>query len=171
MPEPGWGLVIDGVDHEHERVTEALLTLADGRIGTGGAPLAAYPATRRWVMSIGMYAGRGAATHLLDAPMVSPLAFPLPAELGLRRVLDFRTGVLGEVAKTTADELASARFASLARPGLLTARVSCSASDFARPTLEPPGRRARARLRQSGRCRLDAGCRRSRRDQRSALCG
>ena len=43
----GWTLTVDGLDSELERVHEALLVLADGRIGTNGAPVWTHPPRRR----------------------------------------------------------------------------------------------------------------------------
>ena len=37
--DPDWTLVVEGLDPQLERVHETLLTLADGRLGTRGAPL------------------------------------------------------------------------------------------------------------------------------------
>ena len=37
--DPGWTITIDGLDPQLERVHESLLTLADGRLGTRGAPI------------------------------------------------------------------------------------------------------------------------------------
>ena len=41
--DPDWTITIDGVDPELERVHESLLTLADGRLGTRGAPVFDHP--------------------------------------------------------------------------------------------------------------------------------
>ncbi|HMK62259.1 MAG TPA: hypothetical protein VK386_01460, partial [Acidimicrobiales bacterium] len=92
---PGWSLVVEGFDIEHQRVHEALLTLADGRLGASGAPLARHPSRHPWVIAAGVYDGEGPGTHLLTGPVafeLGELHFGWP----LLRVLDLRTGVLHE---------------------------------------------------------------------------
>src|SRR5947209_12050690 len=41
--DPAWTIPVDGLDPDLERVHEALLTIADGRLGTRAAPLLAHP--------------------------------------------------------------------------------------------------------------------------------
>jgi hypothetical protein len=47
VPEPhldaAWTIAINGVNPQFERVHERLLTIADGRVGTSGTPLALHP--------------------------------------------------------------------------------------------------------------------------------
>jgi len=111
----GWSLVVEGFDIEHQRVHEALLTLADGHVGTSGAPLASHLSRHPWVIAAGVYNGEGPDTHLLIGPVVFELG-PVDAGAPLRRVLDLRTGVLAERARHETGAVESVRFASLARP-------------------------------------------------------
>ena len=48
---------VDGFDTRLERVHESLLTLADGRLGTRGAPLTGNGATTADVLYAGVYDG------------------------------------------------------------------------------------------------------------------
>jgi trehalose/maltose hydrolase-like predicted phosphorylase len=136
--EPDWALVLDGLDPERERVAEAWFTLADGRIGTSGAPLAGSVDTRRWVLTGGVYVGDGPPTHLVTAPVAFHLPRPLGAGDRLRRVLDFRTGVLYEEVDGSGGSLRSARFSSLARPGTVVVRAWASEPLGPGPLLLPP---------------------------------
>jgi len=98
--DPAWTVVVEGFDPEHERVDEALLTLADGRLGTSGSPLLSDRATTPWVFATGLYDGAGPETALLACPMWHRLPGELGRGSGLRRVLDLRTGVLQEECAT-----------------------------------------------------------------------
>ena len=64
----GWCLTFDAIDHERERAVETLLTLADGTIGTSGAPLLTHPSTTPGVVVAGVYRGEGPPADLLEAP-------------------------------------------------------------------------------------------------------
>lgn len=124
-PEPGWGLVVEGFDREQERARSALVALADGRVGIGGAPVADHPDTHPWSMVSGVYDGDGPASHLLRGPVATRLACRLDPEDGLRRTLDLHSGVLQERVVTDGGSVSSVRFASLARPGTVVLRVGC----------------------------------------------
>lgn len=134
--EAGWALEVDAFDVQRERVAEALTAVADGRVGISGAPLAAHPAARPGALVAGVYDGEDATTHLLPAPVALQLAYDLPAEPVVRRVLDLRGGVLHERETTTVGELSALRFACLARPGTVVVRAHCPDS------AEHPGLRA-----------------------------
>ena len=150
-PVPGWSLAIDGFDVEAVRVRSTLLALADGRLGSSGAPLADHPSARRWVLAMGVYQGDGPETHLLSAPVAFALPFELGPDTRLRRVLDLRTGVLHE--QMTASEgtlpkirragssvpssVSSIRFSSLVRPGTAVLRAACPDGRATTPLLPP----------------------------------
>ena len=134
---PGWSLVVEGSDLKRERVDEALLTLADGHVGTSGASLAHNPSQHPWVVAAGLYDGAGADTHLLTGPRVFELA-ATGGGIPLRRVLDLRTGVLYEHTGTGVDVLESVRFASLSDPTTSVLRVRCPEGFRAGPPLMPP---------------------------------
>jgi trehalose/maltose hydrolase-like predicted phosphorylase len=120
--EEGWTLAVDGLDAELERVHEALLTLADGRIGSNGSPAWSHPVAQPRVLAAGVYDGEGPATELLAAPVWHVLSTELPPGARLRRRLDLRTGLLRETA--AAGKAAALRFSSLARPGTVALRAA-----------------------------------------------
>ncbi len=118
----GWALVVDEFDPEAGRSNEALLTIADGVIGTNGAPLLQHPAARPELVAAGVYDGEGPSTDLLRGPRWAVLEPALGADDQVRRVLDLRTGVLGEEAGG-GTSLQSVRFSSFARPGIAVLRA------------------------------------------------
>lgn len=135
--DPAWTLTVEGVDAQYERAHESLLTLADGRLGTRGAPLYGDPATEPGVFAAGVYAGAGPETELARCPNWAALPARLPAEPVLRRRLDLRTGLLRQDGPAS-----SLQFSSLARPGTVVLRVQASAGMLprgGRRTLPGPG--------------------------------
>jgi trehalose/maltose hydrolase-like predicted phosphorylase len=119
-----WTLAVDGVDARLERVHESLLTLADGRLGTRGAPLSDVPSATPAVLLSGAYSGDGPATQLALAPDWTRLGAAgdhPPA----RRRLDLLTGLLREEGPVT-----SLRFSSLARPGTVALRAQTPDARF-----------------------------------------
>ena len=133
----GWSLVVEGFDPERERVDEALLTLADGCVGTASASIASDPSQHPWVVAAGVYDGDGPDTHLLTGPRIFELAGAAGGE-PLRRVLDLRTGVLYEQTQVGGDTLDSVRFASLVEPATSVLRVCCPKALSAGPALLAP---------------------------------
>ena len=138
LPEPGWDITRDGFDVHRLRVNGTLFALADGTIGTSGAPLASYPGLHRWVVAEGVYVGDGSETHLLTLPVAMQLPYEMAREPGLRRVLDLRTGVLSEAVKTSEGWLTSVRFSALARPATVALRAHCPRAAPGGPALWPP---------------------------------
>jgi trehalose/maltose hydrolase-like predicted phosphorylase len=118
---PGWSIVVDGVDPERERVVDAHLTLADGVIGTSGAPLLRYPGARAEVLASGVYDADG----LMRLPSWASLDRSLAARDRVVRVLDFHTATLAERVRG-ATSVDSVRFTSLATPGLGVLRADVS---------------------------------------------
>jgi trehalose/maltose hydrolase-like predicted phosphorylase len=123
--DAAWCLVLEGFDPDLERSREALVALADGRVGTGGAMLAHHPGQRRWAVAIGLYSGDGPETHLLPAPVGLHLPYPVEPGASFWRVLDLRTGVLYEDLECDAGTVRAVRFSSLARPGTSVMRAVC----------------------------------------------
>ena len=116
--EPGWHLEIEGVDPTFERAHESMLCLADGRIGTRGAPLLAHPAAEPGTLIAGLYTGEGAEAELVRAPDWTRLPGRLSETPALRRRLDLRRGLLRQDGPLTALQLSSLR-----RPGTVALRV------------------------------------------------
>jgi trehalose/maltose hydrolase-like predicted phosphorylase len=137
-PEQGWDMVREGFDINRLRVNAALFALADGVVGTSGAPLAAHAESHRWVLVGNTYVGTGPDTHLLTAPVAMQLPFAIADTPDLRRTLDLRSGVLHEEVSTPIGQLTSVRFSSLARPGTVVFRAHCPAPCPEGPTLLAP---------------------------------
>lgn len=121
--DPAWTLVLEGVDPRRERAHESLLALSDGRIGTRAAPLRFHPAEDGGVRIAAVYAGGAGGEALLEAPAWRRLAGRMVPGEPHERVLDLRTGVLGERVggEQPVDTIA---FSSLAQPGLAVLRAS-----------------------------------------------
>lgn len=135
----GWALVVDAFDPDAGRSNEALLTIADGVIGTNGAPLLSHSAARPELVAAGVYDGEGSLTDLLAGPLWAALSGALTPEDRVRRVLDLRTALLGEdVAGGT--RVQSVRFSSLARPGRVVLRADVDPPERSDALRSPDGR-------------------------------
>lgn len=132
--DPDWTIVVEGLDRRLERVHETLLTLADGRMGTRGAPLFDHTDTAPGVLFSGVYVGDGSATELAACPDWTRLG-PAPVRKPrVTRRLDLASGLLREEGPLT-----SLRFSSLARPATVVLRAQ------ANPAVVMSRRRSRAR--------------------------
>jgi trehalose/maltose hydrolase-like predicted phosphorylase len=137
---PEWTLAVEGFDRTLERVHETQLTVADGCLGTRGAPLVGDTATSASVLASGVYDGEGAESRLLGCPVWSRLdGDDVPPE-PLSRVLDLRSGLLFESA---GDCVRAVRFACVARPGTAVLRAEETGGARAVPPLLAPNRRKR----------------------------
>jgi trehalose/maltose hydrolase-like predicted phosphorylase len=125
--DPAWTIGARGVDPRLERVTESQLTVADGRLGTRGAPLFADPDATPAVFLAGAYTGSGPETELARCPDWAVLRGPLLPEGPLRRELDLRTGILHHDGPATA-----VQFSSLARPATVALRAESAAGRLPR---------------------------------------
>ncbi len=132
----GWSIAVEDIDPRRARAHSALLTIADGRIGTAGAPLLTNPAAAPDVVAAGVYDPDGPLTDLLPGPRWAMLGRALGAEDHDRRVLDLHTATLGEHADG-ATGLESLRFVSLARPGIAVLRADIEPPEDS-PPLAPP---------------------------------
>jgi trehalose/maltose hydrolase-like predicted phosphorylase len=126
--DPDWTLVVEGIDPRLERVHESLLTLADGRTGTRGAPLTANGSSAPGVVLAGVYDGDGPATRLAACPDWTRIGIQSRQRRRVTRRLDLRTGLLHEEGSVT-----GLRFASLARPGTVAMRTRATA-EFPQPS-------------------------------------
>jgi trehalose/maltose hydrolase-like predicted phosphorylase len=122
-PDPGWTLSVAGFDAETERTQESLLSLADGRISTAGAPIDDHPALSSRLLATGVYTADGPGTTLLPGPLWERSGLPLVMPVGLRRTLDLRTGVLAEETTRRRAVRKVLRFTALARPGTVVLRA------------------------------------------------
>ena len=152
-PDPAWTIEVDGLDSTKERAHEALLTLADGRIGTAGAPLLRHPSATPRVLVSGIYDGKGSTSRLLEGPVWSRLEVDLDSDAQLRRVLDLRTGTLHEdVRFADGGHVRSLRFAAPPRPGTVVLRANGPRGIFRDPggLTAPKGRADREEGRRGG---------------------
>jgi trehalose/maltose hydrolase-like predicted phosphorylase len=134
--DPCWTLAVDGVEHERERAHEALLTIADGCLGTRGSVLAPGRGATPAVLMAGVYRGEGELSELQPAPLWNRIAALTPGGR-VRRVLDLHAGTL---CQHVPGELAALQFCSLAEPGVavlraLAPRATLEASP---PLVAPP---------------------------------
>jgi trehalose/maltose hydrolase-like predicted phosphorylase len=118
--DPGWTFSIDGVDPTLERAHEALLTLADGVVGTAGSPLGTHPSATPRVLAGGVYVGEGSESELISCPVWNALPFDL-GEMDVRRRLELHAGLLQYEFVGNGRALA---FSSLARPGVAVLRAA-----------------------------------------------
>ena len=123
--DPAWTLVFEGLDPQRERPIQALLTLSDGRLGSRGSAFVARTVAKPVVLAAGLYDGSGSQTHLLACPTWEHVTAVRGSHVGLRRVLDLRTGVLHESRASVTTTWRSARFSSLAQPGSVALRADC----------------------------------------------
>lgn len=139
--DPEWTLAFDGIDPELERAHEALLTIADGRLGTRGGPLTAHPAASPGVLAAGIYRGEGPGSELLPCPIWSRLLREPGASGRLRRVLDLRSGLLRHDLETADGPVRALLFSSFARPGTVVLRAGGPPSLFEGDVrlVPPPG--------------------------------
>jgi trehalose/maltose hydrolase-like predicted phosphorylase len=117
-----WTVTLRGFDPELERANAALLTLADGVIGTSGSPVGAHPAARPRVFAAGLYFGVGPDTDLAPCPVWTRLDGELPQPMWFERRLDLRTGTLRQQLGREGD-LDAFLFSSLSRPGTTVLRA------------------------------------------------
>ena len=138
--DPRWALTLEGDDPLLERARESILTIADGLLGTRGSLLVASETGDPAVVMSGVYARRGADTHLLAAPRWNTLALDRDAGGVVRRVLDLHAGVLHQRVGSV-DGLEAVLFCSLARPAtaVLRARDRSGSMRPSRPLSPPPG--------------------------------
>ncbi len=132
-----WTLSFENVEREHERAHEALLTLADGRLGTRGSILAPRRGSTPAVLMAGVYRGHGEHSELQPAPLWNRLAPLVGGERPVRRVLDLHAGLLFQ---ESPGELSALQFCSLAERGLAVLRALAPRATLedSPPLLAPP---------------------------------
>lgn len=143
-----WSLRFVGLDQHSEPQREALLTLADGCIGTSGAAAVSRAGTGHLVVSAGIYRGSGSRQELLHAPVWNVVGAKAQDPATLERCLDLRTGMLEQLVPAADGAVRVVQLSSLARPGCAVMRVDAPDDAItAAPALAPP-------LRHEG---MDAG--------------
>jgi trehalose/maltose hydrolase-like predicted phosphorylase len=122
--DAAWIVSIAGLDPERERAHEALLALADGRIGSNGVPLWTHPAAQPHVLAAGVYTGNGAEAMLVEAPIWQQVEGRVLPPGRLERTLDLHTGVLRQVLTSGVGGAEAALFSSRTRPGTVAVRLA-----------------------------------------------
>ena len=124
--DPAWVLSESSESVDRRRVSESLLTLASGGIGTRGSVEEPARGSRPRTVAAGTYTGTGSEQHLLPGAGWTTLHLA-PPPAGDVRQLDLRTGVLLRTEQGE-DEvpLRTARLASHATPGLMLMRAECA---------------------------------------------
>jgi trehalose/maltose hydrolase-like predicted phosphorylase len=112
-PSGPWTVEIEGVDSGREPARAAVLTLADGVVGTRAAVPGEKDAGE--VVAAGLYEGTGPETALI--PLPSWNGSPLAGLTAAKRVLDLRDGTLRAELESDDGPASTMAFASLARPG------------------------------------------------------
>lgn len=136
--DPQWTITITDTQPRLERVHEALLTVADGRLGTRGSKLVSDPADDPSVLFAGVYTGEGPETQLLAGPRWAVLELSGDLRLSTRRELDLHSGILAHDLAGDA-QLRALLFTSLARPATTAMRVNGSGASLAEPGgVQPP---------------------------------
>lgn len=121
-PDPGWSIAVDGFNARLERVHEALLTVADARIGTSGHPPIPHRASRARVLA-SLYDDVGPESQLLSCPVWNTVWRSGTRTRGLRRVLDLHTGMLHTELGAGPATARAVVVSSLARPGIVMVRT------------------------------------------------
>ena len=125
--DPAWVISEGSADERRRRVSETLLSVAAGGVGTRGSLEEQPPGSTPLVAAAGVYQGDGSDQHLLPLPGWTRIEHVAPVRTD-RRVLDLRTGVLLRVQTDPAPlPLRSTRWASAALPGVMVLRVEGSA--------------------------------------------
>ena len=129
--DPAWVLTEPDTDPRRQRVSESLLSLVAGGVGTRGSLEEEPEGSTPLVLAAGVYTGRRGHQHLLAAPRWTHVDVESPPTRQ-RRMLDMRTGVLlREELEGPQPRLRSARFASAALPGVVALRVEAGAGRVA----------------------------------------
>ena len=134
----GWSLAVKRLDAAAGKSHDALLTIADGLIGTNGATLLAHAAARPELLAAGVFDGDGPLADLLSGPHWATLSGALGPDDHVCRVLDLRTALLGEEVDG-ATTVRSVRFSSFARPGVAVLRADIDPPDSSDALVPPDG--------------------------------
>ena len=139
--DPDWTLTISDGEPGLERVSESLLTLADGRAGTRGSLVCDDAAESPLVVAAGVYRGLGPRTALRPGPLWNRVS-GAPAAGGGRRILDLHAGLLRqELGLHSPGRVDALLFSSLARPGTAVLRAHMPAGHRLAPSLVAPEHR------------------------------
>ncbi len=133
----GWSVETCDDDGHPAAARNALFALADGRVGTGGPPLAGDQEDHAWTVANAVYEGSGPTTHLLAGPVPFGLGTAEP-DRPVVRLLDLRTGVLYERSGSDGSAVESVRFLVLDRPTTAVIRASVPGGHRTGPPVRAP---------------------------------
>lgn len=134
--DPGW--MVHAPAGTPRRVSEALMGLASGGVGTRAAA-EEDPGAAPTVLASGVYRGTGPTQELRPLPSWAGLRIE-PASTRETHVLDLRTGVVLREERDAAIPLRTLRFASATRPGVFALRAEGGRERLrSGPALQVPG--------------------------------
>jgi Glycosyl hydrolase family 65 central catalytic domain/Glycosyl hydrolase family 65, C-terminal domain len=139
---PGW--TVQGVvpTRPHNPAQEPLFTIADGRLGTNGSPLATSRRRQQSVLAAGLYDGEGPDCALLPCPVWHRLPAGKARHNHVRRTLDLHSGTLWYSSDRHSGTPGVVLFSSDARPGTAVLRADLGGDNdrTAAPLQAPSGR-------------------------------
>ena len=149
--DPGWSIRFVGRDQYSEPQREALLTLADGFIGTSATAPSSRARAGHLVVVGGIYRGSGPRQELMHAPVWNVVETNREDPIRLERRLDLRSGMLEQIAHTANGPVRVVQLSSLARPGCAVMRIDAPEGAIrAGPALSAPLRHEGMEAGQSG---------------------
>jgi hypothetical protein len=122
---PGWTLREATPSRPHNPAQEPLFTIADGRFGTSGSPLANADDGHGHVLAAGVYDGDGSQCGLLPCPLWHRLPAGRRSPDQLHRTLDLHSGTLW-CGSAESGVPAVVLFSSGSRPGTAVLRAHLS---------------------------------------------
>jgi hypothetical protein len=140
-PDLAWSITVEGFDARLERAHEAILTVADARIGTSGHPPVPHRSSRARVLA-SLFDGEGSESQLMSCPIWNTVWRAGTHTQDLRRTLDLHTGMLQTELVTDHASARAVVLSSLARPGtvLVRSETTMGLLDESTPLEEPSSR-------------------------------
>jgi hypothetical protein len=138
---PGWTVEAGASGTRAAPDQDVLFALADGRVGSGGPPLAGDRGDEGWTVAASVYDGTGPTTHLLAGPVVFALGRSRRAA-PVARLLDLRSGLVHERSGSGSSAVTSVRFLALDRPTMAVVRAEVPAGHRTGPPVRAAGHAA-----------------------------
>ena len=141
LPEPlgqsGWSVEAVAGGRRVPPDQDVLFALADGRVGSGGPPLAGDHGDDGWTVAASVYDGTGSTTHLLAGPVLYSLGAS-GRVTPVSRTLDLRSGLVHERSGSGSNLVTSVRFLALDRPTTAVIRAEVPAGHRTGPPVRAP---------------------------------
>ena len=135
--QPGWTVEAEVRGTRVAPDQDVLFALADGRVGSGGPPLAGDHGDEGWTVATSVYDGDGPTTHLLAGPVLFALG-PSRRAAPVSRLLDLRSGLVHERSGSGPSGVASVRFLALDRPTTAVVRADVPVGHRTGPPVRSP---------------------------------